>query len=530
MLPAPPGGGPRAAPQATLRGGGGEDGREAPAGNQRSESAIALTPWCRLLAIVALSIGGCARELPGDTPPGKAFYYPVSVTVAPNGLHAYVVSSNFDLHYSSGWVSVVSLESLLDGLPIETTVVSEAKVLSLAGGLSLSRSGTMAVTAHRGAAALSLLEIGDDGKTIGCGVQGDTTDLSYKERLTDCDRAHMLQTACTAPQLEDADRPAGCPWEQDGGRRVFGTSLNDLELADPFATAIFEVPAASGGTEPLLAVSHLTSGDPSVGQTNQLLLFDVESGTTAGESVVLAPRHAVRLGGGGNLGVAALAVRSDAAGTFLAAATQKAFTGESQDPSAVYVVDVTRTLSDQQDRVSSHSINAEVGGVNLAGITFAANNPDLAFVTNRIPDSVVTLDTSIETVDERDSLGTVTVARRPRFAVLSAQALQPRPAGLLYVTRAAGEDLLAVASFADNVVYLFSVHGSELRPTGRLPVPGYGPFALAHVARDGSDFLLVTTFFTHALVVFDVTGDDAARFRYVTELRSGVPPAGDPAR
>ncbi|MBI5509213.1 MAG: DNA mismatch repair endonuclease MutL [Deltaproteobacteria bacterium] len=51
MLPAPPGGGPRAAPQATLRGGGGEDGREAPAGNQKGENSIALGRFARLVPL-----------------------------------------------------------------------------------------------------------------------------------------------------------------------------------------------------------------------------------------------------------------------------------------------------------------------------------------------------------------------------------------------------------------------------------------------------------------------------------------------
>jgi hypothetical protein len=481
---------------------------------------------CRALCVAALFSVDCARTLPGESPPDHAFYFPDGLAISPDGRYAYVASANFDLRYSSGWVSVVDVGAALRGAAIGDAVVSQVKVLSLGGGMALSAGGAMAAIGHRGAATLSLLEVSADGRSLSCGDAASEASLSNDERYTDCDRRHMLQTLCAAPQLGVDDRPDGCPWEEGGSRRVFAESLYQTELSDPFATLLFSHAGGDGSTEPLLAVSHLTPGDISNGQMSQLLLFRVESGTAFGESIVLQPLKAVSLG---SAGISTVTARSDARGTFLAAATQQ-YDPRSSEYSTIYAVDVDRTLAEGRDHYAGHSVNREAGGVNLAGLAFAPPNGDRAYAANRSPDSIVVLDTTLEDSEERDADGATKMVTRPRFHVLDALPLPHRPASILPIVRQQGEDLLVVASFADDAVYLLSTLGDRLRVTARLDVPGHGPFALAHVSGDGRDFLLVTLFFSHSLLVYDVTGADASAFSLLNTLKSDKTVAAEPAR
>ena len=480
----------------------------------------------RCVAFGAILVAACARTLPGDPPPASAFYFPVGIGVSPDERYAYIANSNFDLRYSAGWVSLVDLDAAIAGASMSEVVLSQVKILSLAGGISLSPSGAMATIAHRGAATLSLLEIGADGRTASCGDAGATTSLSNEEKYTDCDRAHMLPTLCTAPQLDSDKRPSSCPWEEGGVRRVFPEELYEEELSDPFATLLFTHTPAAGGQEALLAVSHLTPGDTSSSQSNRLLLFRVDTGSNAGEAITLSPLKSIALG---FAGISSLAIRPDGTGSFLAAATQQ-YDSSISEASTIYAIDVEKTLTENKDRYAGHSVNSEAGGASIAGLAFAEPNGNLAYVNNRSPDSVVVMDTSLEDSRERDSSGVVQMVRRPRFHVLGATVLPKRPASLLQVKRQSGEDLLAIASFTDDAVFLMSIEGESLRLTGRLDVPGNGPFALAHVTRGTRDYLLVITFFSHALLIYDVTGAEASRFPLVAELHSSETPAADPAR
>ena len=60
------------------------------------------------LGMVALVGGGCTDEVTGETPPDSGFYFPMNMTSS-NSRFVYVLNSNFDQRYNSGWVSVLDL-------------------------------------------------------------------------------------------------------------------------------------------------------------------------------------------------------------------------------------------------------------------------------------------------------------------------------------------------------------------------------------------------------------------------------------
>ncbi|MFC1610215.1 YncE family protein [Myxococcota bacterium] len=469
---------------------------------------------CHRIALTATLLGfgvGCARDLPGEAPPDHAFYFPISVQVSPDYRYAYVVSSNFDLKYNAGWVSAVDLDRVLeavgDGAPapvptsdmpalLESALVSQLRVLSLAGNLALNEDGSLAILPHRGDPTVTLMEITEEGASLTCGNANATKKLNKIEEQTDCDVDHLVRL--------DA-------------KETFDEELADNEVKDPFSATMFTYRPETGDELPLAAVGHLSSSEDG----GRLALFEV-SGRQGEEPPRLGALRAVRIG---RSGVANLAVHPDTSGAFVAGASQ--VSGSDSVLSTIYSIDVGRALEQKEDgswRRSDnvpwrHSINAELGGLDLLGIAFSPSG-QLAFVSNRRPDSVVVLDASLLTIEEIQDDGSIRHIVRPRYSVVGATPIPDRPAGVVYVPRADVSDLVVVASFDDDVLFALTPQGTELKITGRLDNVGLGPFALARASRGGRELLLVTTFFDHGLAIFDVTPAEPTSFELLAHLRS----------
>jgi DNA-binding beta-propeller fold protein YncE len=445
-------------------------------------------------AVSAVVAVGCARDLPGEDPPPNAFYFPISLAAAPDGRHVYVVSSNFDLRYNAGWVSTIDLGGVLDGGA--AFAGDELRLLPLGGQIAVAQSGSMAIVAHRGASALSLIEI--DGAALSCGDPNATEDLSTQERQTDCDRAHVLQ-------LDAQDFPGDLP---------------EIAVDDPFAVALTAYDDG-GVLQPVAVVAHLLP-DPYIDRA-RLFTYRITSGWQPGETPALEAARSILLS---NSGVTSLVPHPDASGTHLAATSRGIGTSSGVD-SSLYSVDVGRSLADDRSRVERHDLSQWIGGRELVGLAFSPDG-SLAFATNRyreqdnrpLANGVVVFDATIETVEEVESDGEIRHVERPRFFVLGEAPMAGSPSAVEYVTRAQGGDLVAVASFDDDEIVLFEVRGSELSPVGRLDDVGVGPFDMLHVSVDGHELLVVCTFFDHSVAVYDLTPAEPIFFSRLTTLSS----------
>lgn len=446
-------------------------------------------------AALVVAAASCARELPGEDPPADAFYFPISLAAAPDGRHVYVVSSNFDLRYNAGWVSSIDLEAAITGG--DAFAGEELRILPLAGQIAVSESGSMAVVAHRGASALSLIEI-DDAAGITCGDPDAEKDLSTEERRTDCDRAHIFEL--------DADDFAG--------------DLQDVSVEDPYAVALTAYDDG-GGPQPVAIVAHLLP-DPIISRA-RLATYRITSGWQAGEAPVLEAAGSILLS---NSGITSLVPHPDASGTHIAA-TSRGIGGTSGVDSSLYSIDVGRSLADERSRVDRRDLSHWIGGRELAGLEFSPDG-SLAFATNRgreqsnrpLADSVVILDSRIEAVEEVDSDGEIRRVERPRFFVLGEAPLPGQPSAVEYVARAQGGDLVAVASFDNDEIVFFELRGTELHAVGRLDDVGVGPFDMLHATVDGRELLVVSTFFDHTVAIYDLTPAEPVFFSRLATLSS----------
>ena len=246
--------------------------------------------------------------------------------------------------------------------------------------------------------------------------------------------------------------------------------------------------------------------------------------TAAGTPPSLTPTRSINLGSGS--GVGTLVQHPDATHTFLAAGSQAYDTAVS---SVVYHVDLDRTLAEAKDRVVAQSVAGDAGGTEVVQLVFAADR-GLAYVTNRTPDSVVALDAGLQAVEEQQLDGSFLVVKRPRYRVVGAAAVPAKPGGVVHIDRLAGPDLVIVASFMQDTLYVLAADAEGLTMVGRIDEVGVGPFALAHVRRGTRELLLVTTFFDHGLSVYDITAPAPAAFHRLAHLRSDAVPATEESR
>ncbi|MCK5688674.1 hypothetical protein KAI87_05350 [Myxococcota bacterium] len=466
-------------------------------------SARSLYRLTVLVLLGSLSLS-CAQETGGDPPPDKSLYYPVWIEPSPSGDNLYVVNSNFDQRYSSGWLSVINIDDFLAaGMTTDKgdAIVTSLDIPSLGGALSIIPGGKMAVISHRGLPTLTLLEIGSNDSAIDCGsATGSRGSLTRDQEFTDCDEAHLFMMSGEAFDEEDG---------------------KDSWVSDPYAMASFKHSLDGSTEETLLAVGHLGTGRLSLYQVSPL-----------GSSPAFTEERSFSLGSSGTGDLMMMPSNSTMGDhTFLAATSQ--YTGSLT--SSMYAIDVD-LLRAGEDHVSvTRPISQDIGGAELFGLSFSTDG-ERAYVSNRgsvwganNPDAVVVMDTAMLTSMERpESTSDWEPQSAPGFQVLSAQAVPGRPAQTVYIHRALGPDLLAVASFDENALYFFEVRGSELYLVGYLDEytsdsgedVGDGPFILRHIQRDNKEILLVLSFYDHTLMALDVTSLDAGDFTPIARLRS----------
>lgn len=537
--------------------------------------------WALVTACAAVS---CAHDLEGQPPPERSFYHPIGLAATSDQATVFVVNSNFDQRYNAGWLTAISIDSLLaeidaiaclDGceagsacvetesdygclvqgeaeacggcrdhevctegtggtkcrlLPVLTAaIVQELRIPSLGGRVALAPDDSIGVITARGGQPLTLIELGsgcsavhDSGCVVHCGDPEDQEGLTSALQRTDCDRLHLTQLVISDDGPEPNPNPVtGLPPEgemsvtvvTDTDDRNFALDreptqlLTEAEIADPFAVLLYERP---GHDAVQVAIGYLAG--------TYISILEARPGR---------PLDHVRLLGRFGAFVGTVAIYPGATDTtYLAATSHLGGYGLGEtliDQSTIYDIDLERAHTGKPDYFRVHQIGRNFGGYELADLVFArqGGTAPRAYAANRDPDSIVVLDTELATRIEYDPVVKQFAERLvPRYLPVGVVNVPGQPSGLTYIERTSGPDLLAVAAFDDDALFILSVTGDSLRVDRRIDRVGQGPYDILRVHRGGRDLLLVTAFFDHAVAIIDITPADPQRFSLLGHLRN----------
>lgn len=453
----------------------------------------------RLLLWMCVLTAACVDDLEGTEVPASAFYFPIGLEVSDDGRFAYVVNSNFDLRFNSGWLSVVSLEAVQDGDVVKTSnqqidAITQRLLVPSLGGEIARMDASRFFVGHRSDRLISVIDVSVDGSDLGCGDASAVDGLTVDEQRTDCDRAHLIELSAEA-----AASASG-----------FDGVLSEEDVADPFSLLV----ANPNGQEfSSLLVGQLSQTRLNAMEVGAELPF-LRFGDGAGRSESLL--------GPGRFNTLVLVPGQE--GKFAAAA---GFLGGSPSSGVATIVhlDLERFLLGENDFFAPFEVGFETRAQEIVSLVF---NPEgttaygVARVTNLGGDitargSVLRFDTTLERRDLLDGRGDRTSVVRPKYALEGQTALRGLPSDAVYLERPEG-DLLAVTDLNADVVYVLDPTGVELPLLARIDVPG-GPFAVRAATIAGRPSLVVTLFSGHGLAILDVAGEPS-RFRLSATLRS----------
>ncbi len=506
-------------------------------------------------ALGALSVLGgaaCAQDLVGTPPPDDVFYFPIGLSLNQSGDLAYVVNSNFDLQFNSGWLSTIDLEAVVasgeplidpvrkdpnENLPgvFVDVVTSQLRIPSLGGVIA--PGDDILYVAHRSDRLVSVIEI-DDERSPSCGDPDAEARLSLAERRTDCDRAHLFEI--TGDAAEDVSS------EQ--------ADLTDFDVSDPYSLTSF---LFDDGTD---TERFLFAGQLSIARLNALSAIDQEQflclGTyddrelnSAGlpnearrtdderrdnpnacyveDELVDYGRSELLLSQGRFNRVVQVPVAPGASEpyNFMAAAGIIA-NGGTQRAGLVHI-DLDLFLTGEDRYNTNFVIGTEVGGREFADLTFS---PDGRFaygatrVTARTAGdsargSVIRMDATITPIERTNAQGEIEVTRRPGYEVDAITALRGQPSGILYLERVSGPDVLVVADLDQDSLFILDALSAEMPVIGRIDAPG-GPLSLATTVLNGREYVVVTLFYEHAVALVDLSASDPADFNLAHLIRN----------
>ncbi|MBN1962586.1 MAG: hypothetical protein JW841_16765 [Deltaproteobacteria bacterium] len=469
-------------------------------------------------------IGGCAdTELGVVLPPKGAFYFPTAIAPLPSSITgigqdmALVSNANFDRRFGSGWLSLVSVASLLNAQKPADAVIKQLNIPAIGGPIaldttqSLSDNGRiLAFIGHRGSYLISIIEITkvNDELNISCGNPDAVEGLDSNERHTDCDRQHLYA-------LDDETNIA-----------KFNEEMNKDNFIDPYALATY-VDHNSGQSK--LAVSFVSHLSESL---NRLLIFNINNQANETDAFLI-PEHAIILG---EAGVGSLAIRPPVAGcnlsepgcdTYIAASSR--FYSTYSEYASIFAVTIA---PDGTVRRTIHDLAAEIGGYDAGGIIFSPDGSH-AYVATNSQDNLIALDTSLTSRAIIDDYS-YSYVLEPNYTITQVLPLMGTPTNLINFTGnnplgSTNEEIeyIALTSFTANQIDIIAtirgalisvaqIHGSQTAEN----YIGLRPLALANISTNNEILLLVGTLYDHGVTTIRIPRDNVAFASVINRVRT----------
>lgn len=402
-------------------------------------------------AVFALAPGGCNVENEGIDPPADELIYPVGLAMDPGGAVLYVANANFDLKYNGGTVVAIDLDAV-ESHQGEANIPA-ADVIDAGSSV---RIGTFA----------SDLVLSPEGDRLFAPVRGDNS-----VTWIDVEAGGGRRLRCWGGSPGGAAPPCT-------GEHVIGTSLNALGLrlpSEPYGIAFHDTYAI---------VTHAGVGEVSLiaDVPGRPELVDIQGDLPAAAS---------------GIGVHPLTGRVYVAHRGANVLT----TLDVFDGSTIDAVDADNRPALVPRR--SVPVDAIVSGADSRALAFHPDGRE-AYLTNRAPRSVVTLDTAIG------------ADGAPVDEWLDALPLGQGPSRLVVHEEVDGRVLLYAVCFDDALVYVID---PELRRVDGILWTGAGPHAVAF--DDARQWIFVATFVTSTIEVYD--GDPASEAYRQLLFTIGVP-------
>jgi DNA-binding beta-propeller fold protein YncE len=272
--------------------------------NRRVRFAVSFAAaWC-----VALG-AACANPQPGNPPPVTgtavpALYWPIAAAVDPTGQFLYVASSNFDLAFTSGWVSQLStslFDQVSDGsvVPINASFAHSQLLDSFAGTMLLTSdvpcttsvsvpcfqtaagTGTRVYITTREQQLLSTAPVNSATGQLVCAPSSSVSNVGGAGCSFNAVQLGKITTSVNTPGgtcAHDTDCPTNATCSHS-------KCISTMFMTNPFAMTFtpFILPGATTASDVLL-VTHLApspTGQPGIGRDAAVAILPVPGPTAA---------------------------------------------------------------------------------------------------------------------------------------------------------------------------------------------------------------------------------------------------------
>ncbi len=169
-----------------------------------------------------IGIAGCARHEIGDPPDYTTLTFPLAIMPAADESRVYVVDTDFDMDYSSGWIAGLDVQKM-QILPEQAI-----RVKPYGGALLMGPGGRHAYLMQRWDSSIITFDV--DNKGLHCGQKGEDRTCGDDHILYDKSEYDPVQKD-TLPRL-GTDGFSGCIMDVKGiGPVLFAASVSDSFLA-----------------------------------------------------------------------------------------------------------------------------------------------------------------------------------------------------------------------------------------------------------------------------------------------------------
>ncbi len=434
---------------------------------------------------VAVVMLACSVNRPGNPAPVHDIYYPLGVAMNPNGHFAYVASTNFDLQYNSGWISVLDLDAVKPAATLDVkdpwdlnAFVDVQPTLSFAGLPAISTDGSRLFLPLREDQEMFIFDISPDGSQLTCGTGAAIWPHTH------CDAHHDFHLSGSQ----------------------FSSTLNDTATLDPFATALG--PVYNGLPGDFLYVGYLGAGTITVFDVTKNSLTNPDgfaAVTLLGNEIPGTTTPYIN----GN-GIGALTLTGGVGRKNVAYAGTRSLASVNNNgiipPVDLYYFDPQLAVTGQGIQATI-DLTAIIGGTDVKGLT---SSPDgsRTYALLATPDTLMMMDSSI------DASGT------PRNVFLGATPTDRGPSSLVYVKgRNGSRDWIYVACFDDDTISIFDA--VTLSQVGEILWASQGPIGLAVAYQDDATYVIATYFSDDAIIEIDATSADPTQ--HYTRAHIGSP-------